>query len=61
MPTDHDGDSISIGDNVWIPCQVTGFTNTNQLIVKTSYSGVTLGGNVAPSDSHKAGNFPDRP
>ena len=61
MATDHDGNTLNVNDNIWVPCQITAINAGGQLALKALYSGANLTGYVNPSDSHKAGNFPDRP
>ena len=64
MGTSHDGDTISVGMNIWIPATVLNVSpgSTNQLTVKAAYSGNTIMGQVAGTDTHvnKDPRFPDQ-
>jgi hypothetical protein len=56
---DHDGNTVSTNDKVWIPATVTSIDSNGVMTLSTSYGSHTVV--VAGSASHKAGNFPDRP
>ena len=63
MGTSHEGEAISSGTKLWIPAEVIAVSpgSTNQLTVKCSYSGNTVTGTVAGTDTHvnKDPKFPD--
>ncbi len=60
MATDHDGNTINVGDNVWLPASIVGINATTGVLTLTPSFG---GSNVqVPADKvHRPRTFPDAP
>jgi hypothetical protein len=58
MAQDQQGNSLAVGDVIYIPVTITAIdANTNLLTTKTGYSGATIGPVIGP-DTHKGTNPP---
>ena len=69
MANDHNGNTLSVGQSIWIPLTITSISFTGQITGTTGFSGLsgTYSGtsvvNVPSPDTHvnKPSNFPDQP
>lgn len=59
MPTDYDGNTLAVGDKVWIPATVTSIPSNGNISVQTNYHGISL--SLPPNATRKPRNFPDAP
>lgn len=56
---DHDGNTVSTNDKVWIPATVVSIDSLGAMTLSTAYGSHTVV--VAGAAAHKSQNFPDRP
>ena len=64
MASDHEGTTVGVGDDIWIPATVTGVgtINPHQIMVQTAYGNSPL--TLLDSQTHKdkkPSQFPDLP
>lgn len=61
MAQDHEGNPLSVGDNVWIPATITSVNVGGTIAVTTAFgsTGLSLPGSSTHKD--KPHNFPDLP
>jgi hypothetical protein len=61
MAQDHEGNTLQVGDNLWVPAVVTAVFSNGTVNVKTAYSNTQIVTPFAGTEGHKPSNFPDRP
>lgn len=54
MAVDHEGNVVSLGEDLWVPVTVQGIEPNGTLTVKTAYSLAVVSG-VPSIDTHKGG------
>lgn len=59
MATDFDGNTLAVGDKVWIPGTVASIGAAGMIGVTTAYNAQAL--NVPANTSRKPRTFPDAP